>query len=129
MKLKLADSWFSKLVRLRDADSNGNVRCISCGGRIFWKEADCGHYIPRRHMATRYDIQNCQPQCMSCNRTKDGNEEGFKYGLAEKYGSEIISELHRLKNQTVKFSQLEINILAEHFRNEAKELMKEKGLK
>lgn len=60
------DRWFSLYIRLRDSDANGYSRCISCGKPVYWKEADCGHFINRRHMNTRYDERNCNLQCRNC---------------------------------------------------------------
>lgn len=60
------DRWFSLYIRLRDSDANGFGRCISCGKLVHYKEADCGHFINRQHMNTRYDERNCNLQCRSC---------------------------------------------------------------
>lgn len=40
------DRIFSEYIRRRDADKDGFVRCISCGRRIRWEDADCGHLVP-----------------------------------------------------------------------------------
>lgn len=34
------DRIFSEYIRLRDADNNGYIRCISCGKIVFWKDTD-----------------------------------------------------------------------------------------
>ena len=43
---KILDKVFSGFIRLRDADDRGYVSCITCGSIHFWKDIDCGHYIP-----------------------------------------------------------------------------------
>jgi hypothetical protein len=47
---KELDRVFSEYVRLRDADDNGWVRCITCGNAYPWKGTSNlhnGHYISR----------------------------------------------------------------------------------
>ena len=53
LKAKL-DRIFSEYIRLRDANPQGYTVCISCGKIVPWKESDCGHFINRSHMATRF---------------------------------------------------------------------------
>jgi hypothetical protein len=37
----------------------------------------CGHFIPRAHMFTRFSEDNTRPQCKNCNEHKDGNLIAF----------------------------------------------------
>jgi len=54
---KEADKVFSRYIRRKYADKNGNVSCITCGVTKHWKEMDCGHYISRNHLSTtKYSI-------------------------------------------------------------------------
>ena len=53
LKKKL-DVVFSLFIRLRDARKDGTFKCISCGQIKSFDQADCGHYINRQHMSTRY---------------------------------------------------------------------------
>lgn len=80
------DRWFSKFIRLRDSDSNGICRCITCGKPDHWKEVDAGHFVSREKMVVRYDERNVHAQCYQCNRFKSGNQ--FEHGKAidRKYG-------------------------------------------
>ena len=64
--IEKCDTWFSKYIRLRDAEPNGYFRCISCGKVKAFRKADCGHYFSRTHMATRYDEDNCNAECSYC---------------------------------------------------------------
>lgn len=91
------DIIFSRYIRLKDADLYGNVKCISCPKVENWKMLDCGHFIPRAHMYTRFSETNCKPQCHCCNRTKDGNLVEFAKALElERPGSvEILYEQAR----------------------------------
>ena len=62
---KELDKWFSLFIRLRDADSNGLVFCFTCGCSKYYKRGmQNGHFQSRKHLATRWDEENCQPQCV-----------------------------------------------------------------
>jgi hypothetical protein len=67
------DAIFSQVVRLSNADEHGMVQCYTCPSVLNWKQMQCGHFIPRIHMFTRFSEENCKPQCPTCNMMKDGN--------------------------------------------------------
>jgi hypothetical protein len=71
------DIIFSQVVRLSYADEYGNVECYTCGTVKHWKQMQCGHFIPRAHMFTRFSEDNTRPQCKNCNEHKDGNLIAF----------------------------------------------------
>lgn len=104
--MALADKWFSRFIRLRATDEEGYVQCFTCGKRAHWKDVDCGHYCGRRHMTTRYNDVNCQPQCRNCNRMKEGNKPIFAVNLDRKYGSGTAERLTLLSNTKTKTSLL-----------------------
>lgn len=116
------DRVFSEYVRLRDADKSGFVRCISCGKIIHWKESDCGHYVNRKHLSTRWNERNCNGQCRACNRFDEGNMLGYTKGLVRKYGDGILNELDMLKHQVSKMSDFEGKLLIKHYKGKVKEL-------
>ncbi len=118
------DRWFSLYIRLRDSDANGFGRCISCGKPVHYKEADCGHFINRQHMNTRYDERNCNLQCRSCNRFDEGNNEGYRRGLILKYGEEVVNHLYLKKHIFRKYSVFELKAIADYFREKFNELKK-----
>jgi hypothetical protein len=116
------DMVFSEYIRLRDADSSGYVRCISCGKIIHWKESDCGHYVNRKHLSTRWNERNCNGQCRSCNRFDEGNMLGYTKGLIKKYGEGVLNELDMLKHQVSKMTEFEGKLLIKHYKVKVKEL-------
>ena len=122
MNLTSLDKAFSEFIRQRDA-KNGIVKCISCGKLVPWKESDCGHFQNRKHMATRYDEQNCNAQCRSCNRFDEGNMEGYRKGLIQKYGEGTPEKLYIKKFNICKISQTEVNILTKYYKRKTKELI------
>lgn len=122
------DRIFSQYIRLRDADQNGYIRCISCGKIVFWKEADNGHFINRKHMSLRFSETNCNAQCRSCNRFDEGNMTGYNLGMIKKYGQQTVDLLIISKNKANKISNIEYKILIKHYQQEVKRLLKEKNL-
>lgn len=67
------DIIFSQLIRLKEADEHGMVKCYTCDEIKHWKQIQCGHFIPRAQMPTRFSEKNCRPQCKQCNEDKRGN--------------------------------------------------------
>ena len=129
MKLKeKLDRIFSTFIRLRDADNNGVIKCISCGTHHFWSRIHNGHYVNRSFMSTRFNEKNCNAQCVHCNTFKEGNPAGYTLGLLAKYGPNIIEHLHLLQNQTSKYSDFDYKVMIQDYSKKVKELKKEKGL-
>lgn len=127
LKRKL-DTVFSQYIRLRDADGYGYIHCISCGKIVFWKEADNGHFINRKHMSLRFSETNCNAQCRACNRFDEGNMTGYNLGLIKKYGHQTIDLLIVAKNQLNKISDAEYKMLIKYYQDKVKLLLKEKNL-
>jgi hypothetical protein len=126
LKAKL-DRVFSEYIRLRDANKDGYLMCISCGKLVHWKEADAGHYVNRAHMSTRFDEKNVNGQCRFCNRFREGEMLGYTKGLIKKYGEGILDELQLKKNQTSKITDFEAEILVKYYRAQVKNLKAEKN--
>lgn len=59
------DKYTSIYIRQRGMDKNGYNTCYTCGARYHWKDMDCGHYIKRRYLHTRWDLNNLRPQCLT----------------------------------------------------------------
>ena len=124
LKNKL-DRIFSNYIRLRDRVCNTEmVICISCGKALLWKESDCGHYINRARLGLRYNEKNCNAQCRRCNRFEEGNMSGYTLGLINKYGKNIIKELHIAKNLYCKYTRTDYEILIKHYKQEVTALSK-----
>jgi hypothetical protein len=67
------DIIFSQLIRLMYADEHGQVKCYTCETVKHWKHMQCGHFVSRAEMPTRFSVKNCRPQCKVCNEDKRGN--------------------------------------------------------
>lgn len=128
LKKKL-DTVFSQYIRLRDMIPNTTVfRCISCGLIKPVTQADCGHYINRQHMATRFSETNCNAQCRSCNRFDEGNMQGYRRGLVRKYGENKVMVLESMKYETKKYTAFEYEALIAHYKCEVDRILKERNL-
>jgi len=113
-KIAKLDEIFSIFIRRRDCTPNG--RCISCGKIITFETSDCGHYVNRKHMATRYDEQNCNAQCRACNRFDEGNIMGYRRGLVEKIGIKAVEMLEIKRFNTCPMKEVDLDILIAYYK-------------
>ena len=82
--------------RLEESDERGYCYCISCGKRMFYKQAQGGHYIPRRHRATELEKDNINPQCARCNGFLSGNTILYRDNLVKSIGIERVERLENM---------------------------------
>jgi len=122
------DREFSLYVRLSAADSNGYVKCITCGKMKRWNEVDNGHYIGRKHLATRFNEANCKPQCKWCNGHMEGQHFIFRSRLIELYGEEEIKKMEALAQVTKSENCESLRYKINECREKVKQLKIEKGL-
>jgi hypothetical protein len=79
--------WFSKFIRLRDADEHGYIKCITCGTRRHWRDrVDAGHFVTRAKESTLFDEKNVHAQCKGCNRFQGGKFLEHGVAINRKYG-------------------------------------------
>ena len=84
---KELDKWFSLYIRLREANEYGMCQCFTCGVVRHYKDGmQNGHFQSRKHLATRFDEENCQVQCVKCNVYAWGEQYKFSLALDGKYG-------------------------------------------
>jgi len=102
--IKELDTVFAAYIRYRDKDKP----CICCGKPLGSSPTgggyDCGHFISRRHLTTRWDENNCHAQRKHCNRYLSGNYQGFREGLIERIGLETVENLEMAKYHDVNIS-------------------------
>jgi Bacteriophage Lambda NinG protein len=91
------DIYFSRYIRIKHSDREGYVKCFTSGRRMRWEELQCGHYISRSHLSTRWLDLNCRPQSEHDNCALSGNLEVFKRKLDEERSgtSDYLLELSR----------------------------------
>lgn len=118
---EIADRAFSLYIRRRDC-RDGVGRCISCGRPITFATCDAGHYIPRTHTATRWNVYNVNAQCRECNRMKDGNIAGYRDGLIARYGLPVVEKLEHERRATVKLTDNDYRTLTKFFNQQTAKL-------
>lgn len=114
------DKVFSEYVRRRHADADGTVACVCCGNRKHWKKMQAGHFVTRTRMTTRWDLENCAPQCGKCNVLLRGNAVGYAHYLVNRYGQDIFARLRDKSALVVKYSRRELRALIEECETRAK---------
>ena len=67
----------------------------------------CGHYISRGILITRFDENNCNAQCESCNLWKDKNEMQLSYreNLCKKIGDGLVRVLEQIRHKVFKVDE------------------------
>ena len=87
---------FNKFIRERDK----NEPCISCASNpndlnlLTGSRWDAGHYLSIGARANlRFNEDNCQKQCVKCNRDLSGNAAEYRIGLVKKIGLERVEKL------------------------------------
>ncbi|MFA5715563.1 MAG: recombination protein NinG [Candidatus Paceibacterota bacterium] len=124
-----ADKYFSLWIRLRDADEYGYAKCCTCNAHHPVKSMDCGHFIKRQHMATRFSEMNGNVQCKNCNAFEQGRNEVYEKFLVKKYGQDKVDLLKMQGNSTRKISKFELDQIAKYYKSEAEKLAKVKQIK
>ena len=86
---------FSQFIRKRDCP-NGYGKCITCGKLKPYAEMDAGHFVGRRHKATKFDEKNVNVQCRYCNRFNSGESYAYSLAIDRKYGAGTAETLYNL---------------------------------
>ena len=89
---KNLDAIFSKYIRAFYS-VNGICTCYTCGKQKPIKEIQNGHFIPRNILITRWDENNCRPQCVGCNMFGGGKILDFEDHLVKDLGREKVDQL------------------------------------
>lgn len=110
--IKLLDKEFSIFIRKRDKDKG----CITCGIKKDWKLMDCGHYLRRGLMATRWNERNTAMQCKKCNGWNEGEKDIFRKKLVEMYGLPFVELIESERYKPAHISTNELKIMILHYR-------------
>lgn len=113
------DTIFSKYIRIKHANSDGIVECYTSEVPMRWQEAQCGHYISRGNMATRFLEANCRPQSQYDNCFLHGNIEVFASKLEEEHFG-ITEWLQEQARQITKFTSDELKGMIVDYRMKLK---------
>lgn len=122
----ILDRWFSKYIRLRDSDKHGTCKCITCGTYHFWnKGTHAGHFVGRKHVATRWDEKNVNAQCLQCNTFNEGCHHEYAIEIDKKYGkgtAERLMIIGKARGSKVDEEWLKIEI--KKYKDKVKEMIK-----
>lgn len=95
------DNVFREIMKSRQLQK-GHFRCFVCkqdkGGFFHPKERPFGlqviHFIGRTVFSLRWDFDNCEMGCSSCNRIHEENILPHTYAIIKEYGEERIDTLN-----------------------------------
>lgn len=113
-----ADKFFSLYIRTRGSDGWYN-HCYTCGVKQTIQDLQCGHFISRRFVNTRWNKLNCWPQCNTCNVEKKGNLKVYEALLRVHYGDAAIDQLKQLANSGDKFTLEDIKDIIDEYKGVA----------
>lgn len=117
------DKVFSIYIRRRFA-KNDIAECFTCGKQDNYKKLQCGHFQSRKHYATRWHELNCQVQCAGCNVFRYGEQYKFAKNLDQTYYIGLAEELHQEAHKTVKYDNIDIEMLITKYQDMIDELEK-----
>ena len=76
--------------------------CYTCGkvGTL-----QNGHFVSRQYIATRWDENNCRPQCVGCNIFGNGKPLDFEERLKKDLGDDFVEEMKLTRHQSLKLDR------------------------
>jgi len=98
---KELDGVVSRYVR-QFWSKEGIVYCYTCNKPMEIKKAQCGHFVPRQYLATRWEFDNLRPQCMGCNVWGRGQLLDFEENVKAELGDERVEQLKVSRNQLMR---------------------------
>lgn len=120
LKEKL-DAIFSKYIRWKYA-KDGMCTCFTCGKIKPVKGIQNGHFIPRNILITRFDENNCRPQCVGCNMFGNGKFVDFRENLVKELGEKKVKDMEQSRHKVFKVDVHWYKEKIEYYKNLVKEL-------
>lgn len=122
-EIKKLDAIFSKYIRLKNTN-NGFGICATCGQVKKYEQLDCGHFISREHLNTRWNEQNVHIQCQQCNRFKSGKQYEFSLFIDKKYGLGTSNKILNFSRIPCKPFEIELKELTKQYKSEVNKMLK-----
>ena len=85
------DAIFSKYIRAKYPKV-----CFTCGKK---GTLQCGHFVARSYLSTRFDEDNCRPQCVGCNIFGGGKPLDFEENLRSELGNKRVDALKKKRHE------------------------------
>ncbi len=92
---KQLDTIFSLYIRAKY-----QKKCYTCA--YTGTNLQNGHWIPRGYMMTRWEEDNCRPQCRNCNVFRHGLPFEFEEHLVKEIGLARVQELKEKRKEVFK---------------------------
>lgn len=73
--------------------------CYTCCAK--GKTLQCGHFISRLYLATRWEENNTRPQCVGCNIWGRGKPLDFEERLKKELGAEVVEEMKARRKELI----------------------------
>ena len=89
------DAIFSKYIRAKYPKE-----CYTC--RKTEVTLQCGHFVSRQYLMTRWDENNTRPQCVGCNIFGNGKPLDFEERLKDDLGEDLVEEMKKSRHQMMK---------------------------
>jgi len=115
--VKKLDTIFSIYIRRKNS-INDIAQCITCGKQDHWKKMQNGHFMSRKHYATRWDEDNVEVQCMVCNVYRYGEQYLFAKHLGETKADALLVKSRQIQ----KFTDTDLIDLIELYTNKVNNL-------
>jgi len=120
--VKKLDAAFSKFIRWRAADSDGNVQCVTCETLAPVKSMQNGHFMSRKYHSLRWHpYGNCNPQCYGCNIGDQGRQFRHALYIDYKYGEGTAMRLLERSTVKRKYTNEELIQLTKHYNKKVDE--------
>lgn len=111
---KELDTIFSKYIRAKFPK-----RCYTCKKPA--TTLQCGHFVSRQYLATRWSEDNCRPQCWGCNGFGKGQLLDFEENLIGELGKDKVEALKKSRHKTLKLDRAWYEEKIEHYKKLIKE--------
>lgn len=118
---KELDSVFSRYIRQKYSDNQGEVSCYTCGKRGHWKTMQNGHFVSRQYLATRWDENNCRVQCAGCNLFGNGQLLDFEENLKLELGPTFVENMKFMRHQILKLDRVYYETRIRYYKDILKE--------
>ena len=119
--VKKLDRVFSLYIRNRHS-KNGKAECFTCGKIDEVSRLHAGHFMSRRHLATRWDEKNVNAQCAGCNTFRGGEQYRQSIGIDRKWGEGTSADLEQRAQTIVKLSRVDYEEAIENIKRKIEEL-------
>ena len=120
---KKAWTVFSIFIRKKNSNSNGDCKCVTCGGISHWKKMQAGHYVGGRNNTVLFNEKLVFPQCYRCNVILKGNYAQYTLFMLDKgYTKDEIQEMLYLKSKVRKWKPNELKEIEIMYKDKIKHL-------